>query len=71
MWQRTYRAMTQAPLPMLSLPDHCPYYVFIESLEVTKSKTEERLEDLIGAALEQEIVGDGVLAQSERELQSI
>ncbi|MGB1444651.1 MAG: FAD-binding oxidoreductase [Flavobacteriaceae bacterium] len=72
MWQRTYRAMTQAPSTYVApLPDHYPYYVFIESLGSNQQKDLERLEDLIGEALEQEIVGDGVLAQSERELQSI
>ena len=53
------------------LPDHYPYYVFIESLGSDQIKDQERLEDLIGAALEDGLVGDGVLAQSERELQSI
>ena len=72
MWQRTYRAMTQPPSTYVApLPDHYPYYVFIESLGSDQIKDQERLEDLIGAALEDGLVGDGVLAQSERELQSI
>lgn len=72
MWQRTYRAMTQAPSTYVApLPDHYPYYVFIESLGSNQQKDQERLTDIIGEALEQGLVGDGVLAQSERELQSI
>ena len=72
MWQRTYRAMTQAPSSYVApLPDHYPYYVFIESLGSNQQKDQERLTDIIGEALEQGLVGDGVLAQSERELQSI
>ena len=72
MWQRTYRAMTQPPSSFSApLPDRYPYYVFIESLGSNQAKDLERLEDLVGEALEQNLIGDGVLAQSERELQSI
>ena len=72
MWQRTYNAMTQSPSSYAApLPNHYRYYVFIESLGSDTSNDFNRLETLIGEALELEIVEDGVLAQSERELQSI
>ena len=54
----------------MPLPDRYPYYVFIESLGSNQAKDLERLEDLVGEALEQNLIGDGVLAQSERELQA-
>ncbi len=72
MWQRTYQAMTQPPSAYSPpLPDHYPYYVFIECLGSNTVNDFNRLEELIGQALEDEIIEDGVLAQSERELQSI
>lgn len=72
MWQRTYRAMTQPPSAYSPpLPDHYPYYVFIECLGSNTVNDFNRLEELIGQALEDELIEDGVLAQSERELQSI
>jgi FAD/FMN-containing dehydrogenase len=72
MWQRTYKAMTQSPSGYTApLPNHYRYYVFIESLGSDTSNDFNRLETLIGKALELKIVEDGVLAQSERELQSI
>ncbi|MGB1448513.1 MAG: FAD-binding oxidoreductase [Flavobacteriaceae bacterium] len=72
MWQRTYQAMTQPPSTYTPpLPDHYPYYVFIECLGSNTVNDFNRLEELIGQALEDEIIEDGVLAQSERELQRI
>lgn len=72
MWQRTYKAMTQAPSEYHSpLPHTFPYYVFIESLGSDQQNDFERLENLMSQAFEKELIGDGVLAQSERELQNI
>lgn len=72
MWQRTYRAMIQPPSAYSPpLPDNFTYYVFIECLGSNAISDFNRLEELIGDALEKEIIEDGVLAQSDRELQSI
>ena len=72
MWQRTYQAMTQPPSTYSPpLPGHYTYYVFIECLGSNAENDFNRLETLIGEALENEIIEDGVLAQSDRELQSI
>lgn len=72
MWQRTYQGMTNEstgyPPP---LPDHYPYYVFIESMGNDQEADFNRLENLTAQALEANIIADGVLAQSERELQNI
>lgn len=72
MWQRTYQAMTQPPSAYPPpLPDQYPYYVFIECMGSNAVNDFNRLETLIGEALENGIIEDGVLAQSDRELQSI
>ena len=71
MWQRTYIAMTSAPGFSAPIPNNFPYYVFIESLGGDTTSDFNRLEDLIAEAFEKELIGDGVLAQSDRELQSI
>lgn len=72
MWQRTYQAMTRPPSGYPApLPDHFRYYVFIETLGSSPESDFNRLEELIAQAMEKEWIEDGVLAQSERELQSI
>ena len=71
MWQRTYIAMTSAPDFSAPIPNNFPYYVFIESLGGDTTSDFNRLEDLIAEAFEKELIGDGVLAQSDRELQGI
>ena len=72
MWQRTYQAMTQSqtgyPPP---LKDAYPYYVFVESMGSDLEGDFNRLETHIAKALENEIIEDAVMAQSERELQAI
>lgn len=71
MWQRTYIAMTSASDFSAPIPNNFPYYVFIESLGGDTTSDFNRLEDLIAEAFEKELIGDGVLAQSDRELQGI
>lgn len=71
MWKRTYDAMTAAHDFTAPIPANFPYYVFMESLGGDSTTDFNRLEDLITQAFEKELIGDGVLAQSERELQSI
>ena len=71
MWQRTYIAMTSARDFSAPIPNNFPYYVFIESLGGDTTSDFNRLEDLIAEAFEKKLIGDGVLAQSDRELQGI
>lgn len=72
MWNRTYRAMTEGdhayPPP---LPYNYPYYVFIENMGNHLENDIDQLEHLMTEALENTLIADGVLAQSERELQNI
>ena len=72
MWKRTYKAMTTQPSHLTPpLAQEHNYYVFVESLGSQAEQDYVRLEDLIGQALEKELIEDGVMAQSERELSSI
>ena len=72
MWQSTYKAMTSENSHLIPpLSQEYPYYVFVESLGTKPAEDYSRLEDLIGEALETELIQDAVMAQSERELHSI
>jgi FAD/FMN-containing dehydrogenase len=72
MWQSTYKAMTSENSHLIPpLSQEYPYYVFVESLGTKPAEDYSRLEDLIGQALETELIQDAVMAQSERELHSI
>lgn len=72
MWKRTYKAMTTQPSHHTPpLGQEYNYYVFVESLGSQAEQDYIRLEKLIGQALEEELIEDGVMAQSERELNSI
>ena len=72
MWQSTYKAMTSENSHLIPpLNQEYPYYVFVESLGTKPAEDYSRLEDLIGEALETELIQDAVMAQSERELHSI
>lgn len=69
MWQRTYKAMTSAPSELAPpLDQNYTYYVFIECLGSNAQQDYNRLEELITQALEKELILDGLLAQTEREL---
>lgn len=69
MWQRTYRAMTSAPSELTPpIDQNYTYYVFIECLGSHAEKDYQRLEELITQALENDMIEDGILAQTEREL---
>ena len=72
MWQKTYEAMTNENSHLVPpLSQEYPYYVFVESLGTKPNEDYNRLEELIGQALESEMIQDAVMAQSERELNSI
>ena len=68
MWQSTYKTMTSENSHLIPpLSQEYPYYVFVESLGTKPAEDYSRLEDLIGEALETELIQDAVMAQSERE----
>ena len=69
MWQDTYKAMTgEASHLNPPLNSEYNYYVFVESLGSQPKEDYSRLENLISESLEMELIQDGVMAQSEREL---
>lgn len=69
MWQRTYKAMTSAQSEMTAPIDQCyTYYVFVECLGSHAEQDYQQLEDLISQALENDLIMDGILARTEREL---
>jgi FAD/FMN-containing dehydrogenase len=72
MWKNTYAAMTGDQSHLTApISTEYNYYVFIESLGSQPKQDYERLENLIGNSLEMELIQDGVMMQSERELNSI
>jgi FAD/FMN-containing dehydrogenase len=72
MWQDTYKAMTgEASHLNPPLNSEYNYYVFVESLGSQPKEDYSRLENLISESLEMELIQDGVMAQSERELNTI
>ena len=72
MWQHTYETMTSDPSPYRApIPQHYPYYVFIEVMGEKHTQDIQLLEDLVGDCLENEIVLDGMLAQTDKELNAL
>ena len=72
MWQHTFETMTTPPsIHTAPLPKDYPYYVFIETMGNDPENDFLRLETLITEALETDIIHDGVLAQTQRELNTI
>lgn len=72
MWKNTYAAMTGDQSHLTApISTEYNYYVFVESLGSQSKQDYERLENLIGNSLEMELIQDGVMMQSERELNSI
>jgi len=72
MWQHTFETMTTPPsIHTAPLPKDYPYYVFMETMGNDPENDFLRLETLITEALETDIILDGVLAQTQRELNTI
>ncbi|MGA0431618.1 MAG: FAD-binding oxidoreductase [Flavobacteriaceae bacterium] len=72
MWQHTFETMTTPPsIHTAPLPKDYPYYVFVETMGNDPQNDFLRLETLITEALETDIILDGVLAQTQRELNTI
>ncbi len=72
MWENTYKTMTTKPSHLTPpLPHGYNYYVLIERLGNQPNTDYNQLENLISETIEMELIEDGVMAQSERELASI
>ena len=62
MWNNFYTLVTTPPAAnQPPLPSHYPYYVLVEAMGTADATVQE----ILSAALEQELVADAVLAQSE------
>lgn len=62
MWNNFYTLVTTPPAAnQPPLPSHYPYYVLVEAMGTADTTVQE----ILSAALEQELVADAVLAQSE------
>jgi len=72
MWQHTYQTMTSPPSMHTSpLHQEYPYYVFVETMGNQPEDDFAQLESLIAEAMDKEIILDGVMAQTQRELNTI
>jgi FAD/FMN-containing dehydrogenase len=62
MWNNFYTLVTSPPANnQAPLPSHYPYYVLVEAM----GTADPAVQEILAAALEQELVADAVLAQSE------
>ncbi len=69
MWTEFYTAGTTPPAdPKPPLPQGYAYYVLLESMGSDILADRERLEDLLGQALEQNLIEDAVMADSQSDL---
>lgn len=70
MWQATYQKAAPKDGQFQLSPEY-PYYVFVECLGHDLQKDYRAFEDALALADEKKILLDGVLAQSEREVESL
>ena len=69
MWQNTYTTMTKTlNQQQPPLPQEYPYYIFVECLGSDVQKDYDQLETLIGDALENEMIADAALMNTDRDL---
>ena len=72
MWGNTYRTMIEKSTSLISpIDQNYDYYVFVETLGSNKKQDLSLLQNLIEKALEDNIVIDGSLAETEKELNNL
>jgi len=72
MWGNTYRTMIKKSTSLISpIDQNYDYYVFVETLGSNKNQDLSLLQNLIEKALEDNIVIDGSLAETEKELNNL
>lgn len=73
MWEDFYTRMStsQPDSQTQPLPSVYPYYVLVEAMGGDPQGDDEQFERALAALLEQEVVADAVIAQSERERQGL
>jgi len=70
LWDRNYMAMTTSPSPLKApLPYKYKFYVLVESLGGDQQKDHATLEQLLEAALDQGIILDAAMAQSNHDFE--
>ncbi|NVK41464.1 MAG: FAD-binding oxidoreductase [Oceanospirillaceae bacterium] len=71
MWHSFYDLVTGTDRHRAPLPAQSAYYVIIETQGNSNEQEQERLENLLGQALECELISDAVLTQSDSEREKI
>ncbi|GGO78961.1 oxidoreductase [Marinobacterium nitratireducens] len=71
MWHSFYDLVTGTERHRAPIPAQSAYYVIIETQGNSNEQEQERLEMLLGDALEQELISDAVLTQSDSEREKI
>ncbi len=72
MWGSTYRTMIEKSTSLISpINQEYDYYVFVETLGSNKEKDFSLLQNLIEKALEDNVILDGSLAETDRELNNL
>ena len=72
MWGNTYRTMIEKSTSLISpIDQNYDYYVFVETLGSNKNQDLSLLQNLIEKALKDNIVIDGSLAETEKELNNL
>lgn len=68
-WQETYEAMTSPPaLSKPPLPHGYKYYVLVEALGSNQEYDQQRFQELLEIAMQEEMIVDGSIAQNESDL---
>lgn len=68
LWGSTYQAMTSPPAARAPLPHGSPFYVLLETLGSEPESEKQRLEELLGQALDQGRILDAVMAHTQADL---
>lgn len=72
LWQDYYRLMTSQPSPYsLPLPQTYPFYVLMEALGQDAGKDKILFDELLENSLEEGLIADAVIAQSQQELDQV
>ncbi|WP_286240191.1 FAD-binding oxidoreductase [Neptuniibacter halophilus] len=71
MWNSFYRLVTSGDRHTAPMNDEYPFYVIIETQGSNHEQEQQRLESLLEAALEAELISDAILTRSEAEREKI
>ncbi len=71
MWNDFYSLVTSFERHKAPLPAHLPFYVILETQGNSNESEQARLEELLGEALEKELISDAILTQSVSEREKV